>query len=100
LKFTFLILFFLGFLILAAYPHLVRQSIIEVTPEQANYYKDAWLIRSAGDYKVYEINGDLTKHWLNMSADEFTNSGRSWGMVYIVNVRERDLYKTGAEVLR
>ena len=86
--------------ILAAYPHLVRQSIIEVTPEQANYYKDAWLIRSAGDYKVYEINGDLTKHWLNMSADEFTNSGRSWGMVYIVNVRERDLYKTGAEVLR
>ena len=86
--------------ILAAYPHLLSQNIIEATQAQADYYKDAWLIRAQGDYKVYEINGDLTKHWLNMSAEQFAASGRKWEMVYIVNARERDLYKTGAEVLR
>ena len=86
--------------ILTAYSHLIGQSIIEVTQTQADYYKEAWLIRADGDYKVYEINGDLTKHWLNMSADEFTNSGRSWDMVYIINARERDIYRTGAEVIR
>jgi len=86
--------------ILAAYPHLFGQSIIEVTQAQADYYKDAWLVRAAGDYKVYEINGDGTKHWLNMSADQFTNSGRLWSMIYIVNAREKDLYKTGAEVMK
>lgn len=86
--------------ILAAYPHLVGQKIIEAKQEQADYYKDAWLIRTEGDYKVYEINGDGTKHWLNMSAEQFSESGRKWEMVYVVNRAERDLYKMGAEVLR
>ncbi|MDD2753500.1 MAG: hypothetical protein PHT44_02740 [Candidatus Portnoybacteria bacterium] len=86
--------------ILSAYPHLGWQNVIEVAPEQLNFYQDAWLVRADGDARVYEINGDGTKHWLNMSAQQFADSGRSWNMVYIVNARERDLYKTGAEVLR
>ncbi|MFH1385508.1 MAG: hypothetical protein ABIG65_00455 [Patescibacteria group bacterium] len=85
---------------LTAYPHLDWQNIIEVTPEQLNWYQEAWLVRADGDARVYEINGDGTKHWLNMSAEQFTSSGRAWEMVYIVNARERDLYRTGAEVLR
>ncbi len=86
--------------ILAAYPHLGWQSIREVTLEQLNWYQEVWLVRAEGDARVFEINGDSTKHWLNMSADSFSLSGRSWKMVYIVNKTERDLYRTGAEVLR
>ncbi len=86
--------------ILFAYPHLGWQSIIEVTPAQRDWYQESWLIRADGDPRVYEINGDLSKHWLNMTAEKFIESGRNWGMVFIVNKTERDLYRTGADVLR
>ncbi len=86
--------------IFAAYPHFKWQNIIEVSSAQLNFYQEAWLIRAEGDLRVYEINGDQTKHWLNISAEQLVNFGRSWGAVYIVNAMERDLYKTGAEVLR
>ncbi len=86
--------------IFAAYPHFNWQNIIEVEPGQLNFYQEAWLVRADGDTRVYEINGDGTKHWLNMSAEQLVSSGRQWGTVYIVNRVERDLYRTGAEVLR
>ncbi|TSC53605.1 MAG: hypothetical protein LiPW39_166 [Parcubacteria group bacterium LiPW_39] len=86
--------------ILAAYPHLTWQNIIEVTPEERDWYQGAWLVRAEGDYRVYEINSDGTKHWLNMSAQQFSNSGRNWDLVFIVNKAEMDLYRTGAEALR
>lgn len=86
--------------IFAAYPHFKWQNIIEVTPAQLNWYQDAWLIRADGDLRVWEVNGDLTKHWLNMSAQQLSQSGRSWDMVFVINKTERDLYKTGAEVLK
>lgn len=86
--------------IFAAYPHFSWQNIIEVTPAERDWYQDAWLIRAEGDYKVYEINGDLTKHWLNMSVQQFTSFGRSWDRVFVVNKTERDLYRAGAEVIK
>lgn len=86
--------------ILAAYPHLSGQRVVEVSPEQLKWYREAWLVRAAGDFRVYEINGDLTKHWLNMSASQFFSSGRDWETVFEVNSRERDIYRTGADVLR
>jgi len=81
------------------YPHLGWQAVIEVTPEQRDSHRDAWLVRADGDKKVYEINGDGTKHWLNMTADEFSQTGRKWDMVYVINNSERDFYRTGADVM-
>lgn len=81
------------------YPHLGWASVIKVTPQELASYKDAWLVRADGDQKVYEINGDGTKHWLNMTAEQFSQTGRSWSMVYIINKAERDFYKTGADVM-
>ncbi|OGC47058.1 MAG: hypothetical protein A3A94_01155 [Candidatus Portnoybacteria bacterium RIFCSPLOWO2_01_FULL_43_11] len=82
-----------------AYPHLRWENIIEVEPEALNQYQEAWLIRSANDLRVYEVNADKTKHWLNMTAEEFSISGRKWEMVYIVNDFERDFYRTGVDVM-
>ncbi len=81
------------------YAHLNWDSIIEVSPEELLSYQEAWLIRADNDYRVYEVNADGTKHWLNMTAEEFTSSGRKWDMVYIINSLERDLYRTGAAVM-
>jgi len=81
------------------YGHLRWENIIEISPEGLADYQEAWLIRADGDPRVYEVNADGTKHWLNMTAEEFTISGHLWGMVYIVNSFERDFYQTGAEVM-
>ena len=82
-----------------SYGHLKWENIIEVMPEQRDFYKDSWLIRAEGDSRVYEVNGDGTKHWLNMTAQQFSLSGRLWAMVYVINKAERDFYKTGADIL-
>lgn len=81
------------------YAHLRWEDIIEVTPQQMAQYQEAWLIRADGDPRVYELNADGTKHWLNMTAEQFNISGRLWNMVYIVNSFERDSYATGSDIL-
>ena len=81
------------------YAHLRWQDIIEVSPEELAQYQEAWLIRADGDPRVYELNADGTKHWLNMTAEQFAITGHLWEMVYIVNSFERDSYLTGSDVL-
>lgn len=86
--------------IMAMYPHFQWSVVKEVTAQEMAIYQDAWLVRADGDFRVYEINGDGTKHWLNMTAEWFAQSGRSWDMVYVINKQEREWYRTGANVLR
>ena len=81
------------------YGHLTWDDIIDVDASVLSQYQEAWLIRADGDKKVYELNADGTKHWLNMTAEQFSLTGRKWEMVYIVNNWERDFYNTGANVM-
>jgi len=70
------------------YGHL-NFAVVNILPaETAELYTDAWLVRAADDARVYEINGDGTRHWLDISADEFNASGRIWDMVYVINKSE------------
>ena len=81
------------------YGHLNWDDIIDVDLKELNQYKDAWMIRADGDKRVYELNADATKHWLNMTAEQFTQTGHRWDMVFIVNDWERDFYTTGVDVM-
>ena len=81
------------------YGHLGFNKIIEVDPLIIEEYAKSYLVRADGDYKVYEINDDLTRHWLNVSAESFVLSGRKWGMVYVINVQERDYYQSGEDII-
>lgn len=81
------------------YGHLNWESIIEVSKEELSNYRESWLIRADGDKRVYEVNADGTKHWLNMTANEFSITGRLWDMVYVINSLERDMYRTGVNVM-
>jgi len=83
-----------------AYQHLKWENIIEVSADQLAFYKDAWLVRSLDDTKVYEIDASGTKHWLNMTAEQFSSSGRSWEAVFIINNFEKDWYKSGKSILK
>lgn len=80
------------------YGHL-NFAVVNILPaETAELYTDAWLVRAAGDSKVYEINGDGTRHWLDISAAEFSASGRFWDMVYAIDRAELNWYVEGASV--
>jgi len=81
------------------YGHLTWDDIIDVESNVLVSYQEAWLIRADGDKKVYELNADATKHWLNMTAEQFTLTGHKWDMVFIVNDWERDFYTTSSDVM-
>ena len=81
------------------YAHLRWEDIIDVNSSILDQYLESWLIRADGDKKVYELNADGTKHWINMTAEQFTLTGHLWDMVYIINSFERDSYNTGSDVM-
>ena len=85
--------------IFSFYGHLSFAGVQEVAPEALAQFKSSAWVRADGDRRVYEINDDGTKHWINMTAEEFAQSGRSWDAVYVVNSQERDWYQTGTDVL-
>lgn len=80
------------------YGHLNFAVVRVVSAQTLALYKDAWLVRAADDPKVYEINGDGTRHWLDMTPEKFSATGRLWDMVYLINKAELNWYKEGASV--
>ncbi|MDD3007081.1 MAG: DUF5011 domain-containing protein [Candidatus Pacebacteria bacterium] len=48
--------------------------------------------------RVYEINGDWTKHWLNMSTEQFYARGGSEAAIFGINKGELNSYVTGPNV--
>ena len=80
------------------YGHLNFNAVQVVSKDTLSLYKDSWLVRAAGDEKVYELNGDGTRHWLDMTPEKFTATGRLWNMVYVINDAELSWYREGASV--
>ncbi|MBU3901666.1 hypothetical protein KKF25_03415 [Patescibacteria group bacterium] len=86
--------------IFSIYKHFKPSDVKVIAANDLTKYTEASLIRAAGDPKVYEINGDGTRHWINMTAAAFSKSGRNWNMVYVVNPAEVKLYQAGADVMK
>jgi hypothetical protein len=75
------------------YKHFTWNDIIEIKPTLLSSFSESFLIRKAGDYRVYEVDTFGRKTWLNITAAEFTASGRSWDAIYEVNEDEFNWYK-------
>lgn len=82
------------------YGHLGFDKVIEVDPSVINSYPESKLIRYVNEQKVYELDGSYAKHWLNVSADAFTASGRKWDSIFVINERELNFYKTGVNIIK
>ncbi len=82
------------------YPHFGWNAVLAVSPQIRDYYHNSHLVRADGDYKVYEVNTDNSKHHLSISAEQFSASGRSWDMIFTVNKMERNFYKTGSTITK
>ena len=86
--------------IIKLYGHLDVNNVIELDDAVFSSYTTANYIRPVNDKKVYAVWPDGTKHWLNMSGEYFTQSGRDWGAIFSVNELESNSYKTGADIIR
>jgi len=75
------------------YRHFSWNDIIEVKPEFLAQFKESFLIRKAGDYKVYKADTFGRKKWLDMTPREFEKAGYSWDAVYEVNEKELNWYQ-------
>ena len=84
--------------IIKLYGQLDPSKAIELDDKAFNSYTTANYVRYINDKKVYAVWPDGTKHWLNMTAQYFTSSGRDWGAVFIINELELNSYKTGADI--
>ena len=87
------------------YGHLKWENLKQVD-SLSDYSLSGWARHNTGPNgtpgptdKVYEINGDQTKHWINMTAEDFLSHGGSELAIYSVNQGELDLYATGADVM-
>jgi len=84
--------------IFGLYKHFKWSSVKIISAADLVKYTESSLVRAQGDTKVYEVGADGVKHWLNMTAEQFTQSGRSWNSIYVINKAEADVYKLGADI--
>ena len=87
------------------YTHLKWENLKQVDSLN-NYSLSGWVRVNTGPNgtagptdKVYEINGDQSKHWINMTAEDFLTHGGSDPAIYTVNQGELNLYTTGPDVM-
>lgn len=86
------------------YQHLKWENLIQV-PSLDGYSLSGWVRVNTGPNgqagpkdKVWEINGDQTRHWIDMTAGEFLTHGGAEEAVYTINAGELRLYKEGPAV--
>lgn len=87
------------------YSHLKWENLKQVS-SLGDYSLSGWVRYNTGannaaapNDKVYEINGDQTKHWINMTAEQFLTHGGSDPAIYSVNQGELNLYIAGPDVM-
>ncbi|MFH1713534.1 MAG: hypothetical protein ABH896_05140, partial [Candidatus Jacksonbacteria bacterium] len=87
------------------YGHLKWENLKQVS-SLGDYSLSGWVRVNTGANgtagptdKVYEINGDQTKHWINMTAEQFLSHGGSDPAIFNINQGELNLYTAGADVM-
>ena len=65
-----------------------------------DYSLSGWVrVSTDPNEKVYEINNDQTRHWINMTAEDFLTHGGSEPAIFNINQGELNLYTAGADVM-
>ena len=80
------------------YPHLNGVAPILVTERERDAYTTAILLRGTEFEEVYELDEQNNRHWLNMTAAQFAETGRLWETVFVINSAELQLYPEGERI--
>lgn len=80
------------------YGHLKWANVKEVSPSFLNGFTASKLYRTQGDSRVFSLDTNGIKHWLNMTPSEFTARGENWNAAFIINSEEDTYYTTGSVI--
>ncbi len=86
--------------VIKLYGHLVSSAVTELGVEDFNSYTTANYVRNVNEQKVFAVWPDGTRHWLNITPQQWDASGRDWNAIFIINDLELNFYKTGADIAR
>lgn len=86
--------------VISLYGHLDPATAIELEPEIFDSYQTANYVRYINDEKVYAVWPDATKHWMNITPQQWDASSRDWDAIFTINDLELNYYKTGANIIR
>ena len=83
--------------IFTMYGHMRWEDIRPLPASTLAWYRESFLVRVEGDKKVYEVTPLGHKRWLDMTAGEFTRSGRRWEDLFVINEKELLWYADAQE---
>lgn len=86
--------------IIKLYGHLDPSKAIELDDRTFNSYITANYVKHVDNKKVYAVWPDGTKHWLNMTPQQWDASGRDWGAIFTINESEFSSYKKGVDITK
>ena len=86
--------------VISLYGHLNPANAIEVEPEIFNSYQTSNYVKYVNEQKVYAVWPDSTKHWMNITPQQWDASSRDWGAIFTINDLEVNYYKTGLDIIR
>ena len=86
--------------IIALYGHLDASKAIEIDDATFHSYTTANYVRYVDDERVYAVWPDGTKHWMDITPQQWDASGRDWNAIFVINDLELNTYQTGANIVR
>ncbi len=82
------------------YRNLGFDKVMEVSQSVLDKYTESNLVRYSLGKKIYEVDESGKKHWLNMTGQQFSSSGRSWDSIFQINQAESTFYKNSSNITR
>jgi hypothetical protein len=73
---------------------------VSLLPSDAARYRISNYVRAIGDTKVYAVWPDGTKHWMDITAKQWEDSGRDWKAIFNISPQEVAQYPTGPSITR
>ncbi len=86
--------------IFSFYPQFGFNKVKVVSSSILAQYRENGLIRYQAGTKVYSVDESGEKHWLNISAGQFSDSGRAWDSIFVINLSELNFYPIGSSITR
>jgi len=98
--------------VISLYGHLDPTKAFQLEPVRFDSYLSTNYVRYINEQKVYAvwppgegssgagIASDGTKHWLHMPAQTFSETGRDWSSIFIINDLELNFYKTSSDITK
>lgn len=73
---------------------------VSLLPSDVARYQVSNYVRAVGDTKVYAVWPDGTKHWMDITAKQWDDSGRDWKAIFEISSQEAAQYPTGPSITR